>query len=141
MAREGYRKLTRDELRKRGLSPTSERYVAPGQRGTISRRQYDNLRYVDSGWRNRADYERRYQDPTYAYMAAQAITNKGLSRRAVDAPGGEFAKLALKARAVGYGKGRAGRSAKGPMAKLLVYVGLRDPNATDQVGSTPPRKR
>lgn len=141
MAREGYRKLTRGELVERGLSPSSERYVHAGHRGTLSRRQYDNARYADEGWRNRADYERRYNDPTFAYMAAQAITNKGLSRRAVDAPGGEFAKLALKARAVGWGKGRAGRSAKGPMAKLLVYVGLRDPNATYQVGSTPPRKR
>lgn len=141
MARAGYRKLTRDELRARGLPEGSERYAVAGKHGTISRRQYDNLRYEAAGWRNRADYERRYNDPTYAYMAAQAITNKGLSRRAVDAPAGEFAKLALKARAVGYGKGRAGRSAKGPMAKLLVYVGLRDPNATYQVGSTPPRKR
>lgn len=117
------------------LPGTAEHYRSPSGE-IVSRRQYDNARYSDAGWRNRADYERRHDDPTYRHFQQIAERNLGLSRRDVERPDGEFAKRALAARNVGYGKGRAGRSARGPMARFLVYLGMRDPTATYPVGSS-----
>src|SRR4051812_29143537 len=113
MAREGWEKLP----------GSSERYRSPSGE-VVSRRQYDNARFADAGWRNRADYERRHDDPTYRHFQDIAMRTKGLSRRQVDAPDSEFARRALAARAVGYGKGRAGRGARGPMARFLVWLGM-----------------
>lgn len=125
MAREGWQKLP----------GSSERYRSPSGE-IVSRRQYDNARYDEAGWRNRADYERRHSDPSYRHFQAIAQRNLGLSRRQVEAPDGEFARRALAARAVNYGKGKRGRGARGPMAKFLVYLGLRDEGADHPVGGS-----
>lgn len=136
MPRQGWTKLTPAELDARGFSPSSERYRSPDG-DVVSRRQYDNARYSDAGWRNRADFERRHDDPTYRHFQDVATRNLGLTRRQVDSPDGPFARHALKARAAGWGKGRAGRSAKGPMARFLVWLGMRDPTADYPVGGSP----
>ena len=136
MAANGYTKLTRGELERAGYSPTSERYRAPSGE-IVSRRQYDNARYTAAGWRNRADFERRHNDPTYSHFIRKIARAQGTTRRAIDTPTSRDAKLLLKARAVDYGKTRRGRGAKGPMAKVLVAAGMRDPNATYPVGGTP----
>lgn len=125
MARQGWEKLP----------GSSERYRSPSGE-IVSRRQYDNARYTDTGWRNRADYERRHSDPTYRHFQQIAMRQLGLTRRQVESPDSEFAKRILKARAVDYGKGRRGRGAKGPMAKFLVWLKMRDPGADFPVGAS-----
>lgn len=129
------------------LPGASERYRSPSGE-IVSRRQYDNARYIDAGWRNRADFERRYNDSTYKYLvdkiAHNAARESGKSSRElrakIDHPGSTTSKLILEARRTGYGKARAGRGKSQAMARLLVLAGLRDPNATYPVGATPPRR-
>lgn len=135
-------KLSRPELVALGYGPGTERYAAPGdpradERGTISRRQAENDRYSAGGWRNRADYERRYRGATgkrYAKFESEAILHgKVTSRRA--APASELGKLWTA-----YRRSPGNKRANGPLAKLLVYIGVRDPGATYPVGATPPKR-
>ena len=129
------------------LPGSSERYRSPSGK-IVSRRQYDNARYADAGWRNRADFERRYNDETYRFLVdkiARNASSQGAGqirdvRHKIDHPGSATSKLILEARRSGYGKGRAGRGKSQAMARLLVLAGLRDPNATYPVGATPPRR-
>jgi len=137
-------KLSRAELQALGYSPTSERFLAPNDpradsHGTISRRQADNERYVEGGWRNRADFERRYQGAKgspgrrYLHFEAEAIAQGKIGRRA--GPDSQFARLYTAWRKTGFREA----GPRSPGAKFLVYVGLRDPGATYPVGATPPR--
>lgn len=129
------------------LPGSAERYRSPSGE-VVSRRQYDNARYQDAGFRNRADFERRHNDPTFRWLTDSIVRNAAAQsgkttrevRAAIDRPGTRTQRLILQARASGYGKSRAGRSPRGAMAKLLVLAGKRDPNATYAVGSTPPRR-
>lgn len=129
------------------LPGTSERYRSPSGE-IVSRRQYDNERYTSAGFRNRADYERRYNDETYRFLVDKIARNASSQgggqmfdvRRKIDKIGSPTSRMILEARRTGYGKGRAGRSKNQAMAKLLVLAGLRDPNATYPVGATPPRR-
>lgn len=136
-------KLSPGELRALGYGPGTERYLAPDDprsdsHGTISRRQAENDKYTVGGWRGRADYERRYQGKMgkrYARFESEAILHgKVTTRRA--GPGSELSKLWTAYR----GKPTS-RAPRGPLAKLLVYIGVRDPGATYPVGATPPRAR
>lgn len=139
--RRGYTKLTPTELRARNLSPTSERYRVNATGETISRRQYDNRRYVDLGWRSRDDFERRF-DPGHSDMAGYrrwreaAIANGVATPSQIDRPGSEFNRLFLRARADDFDRGGRRRGPRSPIAKFLVYVGLRDPGATFPVGGS-----
>lgn len=141
MARPGYRKLTPAELRDRNVSPSSERYLNLRTGATISRRQYDNARYVDLGWRSRDDFERRF-DEGHADMAGYrrwreaAIANGVATPNEIDRPGSEFNRLFLKARGDDFDRGGRRRGPRSPIAKFLVYVGLRDPRATFPVGGS-----
>jgi hypothetical protein len=141
--RPGYRKATPSELQRLGFSRTSERYFPPGARTrTVSRRQYDDARYLDAGWRSRDDYERRFQ-PGHANMAGYvrwreaAIATGAASPTQLDRPASEFNRLFLAARADGFDRGRKRRGPRSPIAKLLVYVGLRRPDDEFAVGGSP----
>jgi hypothetical protein len=131
MARPGWERLPGSAERYRNLETGDE----------VSRRQYDNSRYADAGWRNRADFERRYDDKTYRWALERLAQREGKSIRQLDRVGSPAQRQVLKARAAGYGKGRTGRGAKGDMAQLLAAMGLRDPGATNRVGGTNPRRR
>lgn len=141
MARRGYRRLTPEELRAHGYSEGSERYLHESTGETLSRRQYDNRRFVDLGWRSRDDYERRY-DEGHSNMGGyrrwrDAAIAKGIPRSVVDDPGSEFNRLFLAARADDFDRGRRRRGPRSPIAKLLVYTGLRSDGATYSVGGSP----
>ena len=156
MARSGYHKLTPAELSKRGLSPTSERYVRDrdlasfnrtrSKQGaldqSLSRRQYDNLRYVDLGWKSRDDFERRFDEghrdmAGYRRWRDAAIANGVATPNEIDRPGSEFNRRFLRARAHNFDRGRAGKRPGSAFAQFLVYVGLRDDRADFDVGGTP----
>lgn len=130
MPRKGWKKLP----------GSAERYLSP-EGEIVSRRQYDNTRAEALGWHNRSEFERRYDDPTY-YWAARKIANKqGVRIQKIDRMGSKESQVLLKAKRTGWGKTREGRSPKGPMAKMLVDMGLRDPSATYAVGNTDGRKK
>lgn len=121
------------------LAGTAERYLSPSGE-EVSRRQYDNARFEELGYSSRSEYERRYEDSTYQWAFDEYARNYGLlEARGADRAGGELAELLHEAQRTGWGKGD--RSADGPMAKLLVELGKRDPAATYLVGDTDRRKR
>ncbi len=120
------------------LAGTAERYLSPSGE-VISRRQYDNLRAQAEGWDNRSQYENRYNDSTYLWAFQQYRREQKLSiqqARRSDRMGGAMNKKLRAAQATGWGKTREGRAARGPMARLLVEMGYRDPSATYAVGDT-----
>lgn len=125
------------------LGGSSERYLSPDGR-EVSRRQYDNERAKAEGWDNRSQFERRYDDKTYLwafnrYRQGQKI--QITEARRLDRMGGELNKKLRAAQRTGWGKTQAGRDPRGPMSKLLVDMGLRDPSATYAVGNTDGGKR
>jgi len=125
------------------LAGTSERYVSPDGH-EVSRRQYDNERAKEQGWSNRSEYERRYEDKNYlwALRQYQRANKMTISQaRAADRLGGDLNKKLRAAKATGWGKTQAGRDPRGPMSKLLVDMGMRDPSATYAVGDTDGGKR
>lgn len=120
------------------LSGTAERYLSPSGE-VVSRRQYDNARAKEQGWNNRSEYERRYEDKTYLWLYRQYQRNNKLTvsqARVEDRMGGKLNKKLRAAQQSGWGKTAAGRDPRGPMSKLLVEAGLRDPSATYAVGDT-----
>lgn len=146
-----YRKLTPAQLEAAGYSRNSERYSAPetDPRGkmlngvyTISRRQAEQENYTKAGWRSRSDYERRFdvhsrRGRKYAFLREETLKNREVGKRTVDKPDSKFNRLYLNARRYNFDAGRKVRGPNSHMAKLLAYVGLRDPGATYNVGDTP----
>jgi hypothetical protein len=122
------------------LAGSAERYLSPSGE-IVSRRQYDNARAEEAGWGNRARFERRYEDSTYLWAARKLANSEGVRIQKIDRIGTEENKLLLAAMKGKWGTERASRSPRGPMAKLLVQMGLRDPSATYAVGNTDGRKR
>lgn len=130
-ARRGYTKLP----------GTAERYRVASTGEVISRRQYDNRRYVDLGWRSRDDFERRFDEghsgmAGYRRWREAAIANGVATPNQIDRPGSEFNRLFLKARGDDFDRGGRRRGPRSPIAKLLVYIGLRDASATFPVGGS-----
>lgn len=120
------------------LGGSAERYLSPDGR-EVSRRQYDNERAKDEGWGNRSEYENRFKDPTYLWAWRQYQRNQKISvpeARKRDRMGGDLNKKLREAQRTGWGKTKTGRDPRGPMSKLLVDMGLRDPSATYAVGNT-----
>jgi len=110
----------------------------------VSRRQYDNERAKSEGWENRSKYERRFEDPTYLWAWRQYQRNQKITvtkARQMDRMGGSLNKQLRAAQATGWGKSKAGRDPRGPMSRLLIDMGLRDPSATYAVGNTDAGRR
>lgn len=125
------------------LPGTAERYLSPSGE-IVSRRQYDNERAKELGWENRAQFERRYDDPTYLWAWRRYMRENKLSiqaARRADRMGGRLSTELRKAQATGWGKTKEGRDPHGPMAQMLVDIGLRDPTATYPVGDTDTMRR
>lgn len=128
------------------LPGSSERYVSPeGQ--VVSRRQYDNKRAQAAGYRNRSEFEARYEDPSYRWAIERIQLQKfgainEANRKRIDRIGTQESQMIHKAQETGWGRvDRSDRTPNGPMAQLLVAMGLRDPSATYAVGDTEGRKR
>lgn len=115
--------------------------VEPGQR--VSRRQYENLRYTQSGWQNKSQYEavakqrppKGYPHEAKAYkrwMQDYAEeTGKPLS--ALRGPDNPYSE----AFAAAFNDKFRDNSPDSPFAQLLVLIGLREPDAPYNVGDTP----
>lgn len=127
----------------------SERYVPPARErerlaasgklrsdGTVSRRQYENYRAQKAGWSSWSDYQRTRKSDDYNRLLNIGIANRGLSRRDIGVES-DFSRLSNEVR-----QARADNAADlydpdGPLADLLVYVGLRQPDDYWDVGDTP----
>jgi hypothetical protein len=122
------------------LPGSAERFLSP-EGEVVSRRQYDNLAAQEAGWRNRAEFERRYDDPTYLWAARKLANKQGVRIQKIDRIGTKDSGELLAAMKTRWGKTPEGRSPRGPMARLLVDLGMRDPSATYAVGNTDGRKK
>lgn len=104
--------------------------------GTVSRRQYENYRAQKAGWRSWSDYQRERKSDDYNRLLNIGVENRGLTRRDIGVES-EFSKLVVDVR-----RARADNAADlydpdGPLADLLVYVGLRQLDDHWDVGDTP----
>lgn len=104
--------------------------------GTVSRRTYENERVQKAGWRNWSDYQRARKSDDYNRLVNRAIVEQGLTRRDIG-PESEFSQLYLEMEAEKEISGERDLSPEGPLARMLVYVGLRDPEWEWDVGDTP----
>jgi hypothetical protein len=119
--------------------------IAPGS--TVSRRQYENLRYQGGGWTSKSEYEKIIHGHTkikdngrnvheanaYRRWAKIYADEHGVSVRSAmgaDSPYAQAFAAALRDKFRDTGP-------DSPFAKLLVLVGLRDDSATWDVGTTP----
>lgn len=137
----GYTRLSPAELAARGLSPKSRAVLTPSG-AVIPRRQYENLRIQSQperyGWRSWSQFQLARKSPIYQYdfdLALKAHPDvKPKDMRRIDS---EFNHL--YASAMPYWNKRKSpeyRDPNGPVASFLVYLGLRDEDATYDVGMT-----
>lgn len=111
-----------------------ERFISPDGR-EVSRRAYDNARARAAGFKNMSEYERIAASPKFRNFARRYRDNKHPDRRidAVTGVGSRFTRMYVK----GPLRAPRGRSPRGPMARFLVFIGQREPNAQYPVGGTP----
>lgn len=129
------------------------RYVSSsGERVTLekgdrlSRRQYENLRYSASGWQSKSEYERvlhgktRMMDGRRKIHEANAFRrwaeigadDRGIALRKMMGASSEYSQLFAAALRNKF----RDRGPDSPFAKLLTYVGLRQPDWGWNVGDT-----
>lgn len=115
----------------RKLPGKSRRYETPTGE-TISRRQYENLKFRSSGWDSWSEYQREARKPQYRRFAKAAAQNQKRSLRGLQEPDSQFNKLYLKSKKAGFPK-----KVGGPFDKFLKAIGLRDPDADYPIGDSP----
>lgn len=113
------------------LPGKASRYRTP-EGTTISRRQYENLRFRKAGWRNWSDYQRTAKTRDYRRWVEAAAKEHNVSARKFKNPDSHFNQLYLDARNADWD-----HTADGSFADLLTYLGLRQPDASYDVGDTP----
>lgn len=131
----GYRRATRAEAEQAGYTAKSRAMVGP-RGGVMSRRQYENIRTVlNTGYPSWSAWQREREQPSYQRFLARyadATDNTRAQGRSINS---EFNRSYAAWR---YSSPGAKKNPTGPFAKFLVLVGLRDEDATYDVGDTPP---
>lgn len=128
---EGWRRIRRGE---EGYSATARTYYDPEGR-IRSRRAADNERIRAEGWESKRDFDTRFRarkNRGYARWADAALEAGEIDEEDLRSSKSEFNRLFLDFR-----NDPSNRSPDGPLALLLVYIGLRTPDATWDVGDTP----
>lgn len=117
------------------LPGRSERY----KRGTkiISRRQFENLKAKRLGWKSWSEYQRNARTDDWIRFRGIAAFSAGKKPRAYAGLASPFSQRMLKVK-----RGREDDAGNmydpdGPLAELLVFLGLRRPDAEWNVGDTP----
>lgn len=134
----GYRRATAAELRRAKRSPKSRAYVGPNNR-IISRRQYENLRFLgDTPFVSWSEYQRLAKNPIYKYDLRLALrANPEVSRKAMRSVDSEFNRLWMETRPLFKDRKSAEyRDPNGPVAQFLAYLGLRNETDDHEVGSS-----
>lgn len=119
------------------LGGSAQRYRTPEGR-EVSRRQYENVRAQQAGWKNWSQYQRtRRKDDNYLKWWGRAKGAGTVPMNQKASPVSEFSKKYLAVQ-----KARAGNDPDlydpdGPLADLLIYTGDREPDWEWDVGDTP----
>jgi hypothetical protein len=113
----------------------------PGQ--LLQRRQYENLRYSAAGWTSKSEYERvshghmknvPHEANAYRRFSLMYADEHGDENlRKVVGPNAAFSRAFVAA----YRDNFEDMTSDGPFAKLLTVMGVRDAEATYNVGDTP----
>lgn len=141
----GWRRLSPSENRARGFNRRAERYLAPDGRD-VSRRQAENVIARQAGWDSWSEYQRAAQTRTYRKQLEVGVEGLGLpdrpsSYRRLAGPRSRISQAYKRFMDEGSMEGRWSEShstAPGsPWAQMLEAEGVRDENATYEVGDTP----
>lgn len=125
-------------MRRAKRSPKSRAYIGPNNR-IISRRQYENLRFLgDTPFVSWSEYQRLRKNPIYRYDLRLALrANPDIKAADMRRADSEFNKLWMESRPLFKDrKSPAYRDPNGPVANFLAYLGLRDDDAEHEVGSS-----
>lgn len=113
------------------LGGSSRRYRTPTGE-TISRRQYDNIRYGKAGFASTSQYRKVTRSDSYKrWLSMAADTHAIDSVDELTEPDSEFNRLLAKAIDDGFSK-----DADGSFHDFLVYTGWRLPGDTWDVGDS-----
>lgn len=113
------------------LGGSSRRYRTPSGQ-TISRRQYENIRYGKAGFSSWSQYQRVTQDEDYYRWLGMAAQVNDLGIDDLREPDSEFNRLLAKAADDDFS-----HKAHGAFHDFLVYAGWRNPDWDFDVGDTP----
>ena len=117
------------------LPGKAERYKRAGK--TISRRQYENLKARAVGFKSVSEFQRMARtDDFLRFRGIAAFNAKRGPRRYAGLTSG-FTQRMLKVKRSREGERKDLYDPDGPLADLLVYLGLRKPDAEWNVGDTP----
>jgi len=122
----GWRRDKSSGRRERYISPTGE---------NVSRRQMENARAKQSGFKSWSHYQRiagskRYGSRKYQFFAEQYADETGQKLRNVRGPQSRFTSAY-------FATDWSDTSPKGSLARFLTMVGKRSPDASYAVGDTP----
>lgn len=118
------------------LGGSAERYRAPSGE-VVSRRQYENVRARQSGWRSWSEYQRTRKSPQFKRAVEDAIAKGTVTHKrdvGPNAPISQKWNAVLKARA---DDAPNLYDPDGPLADYLIYIGRREPDDWWDVGDTP----
>jgi hypothetical protein len=117
------------------LPGRSERY----KRGSkvISRRQYENLKAKLVGWRSWSEYQREARTDDWIRFRGIAAFSAGKKPKAYAGLTSDFAQRMLGVKRAREDDASNTYDPDGPLAELLVFLGLRKPDAEWNVGDTP----
>ena len=112
------------------LPGKAERYKTPSGE-TISRRQYENKRFRQVGWRSWSEYQREARKPQFRRWVEKASSTLG-PKRQLKSPQSEFSRMYIEAKRTDWK-----HDADGPFSDFLKWLGIRDEQADYPVGDTP----
>lgn len=139
----GYARLSPAQLKARGLSLRSRSVLTPSGK-VIPRRQYENIRIAAQpesfGWRSWSQFQAARNSPIYQYDFELALNNHpDVSSKQMRAIDSEFNSLFASATPLwSKRKSKEYRDPNGPIARFLVYLGLRTEGDAHDVGATQP---
>lgn len=117
------------------LPGKSERYKRAGK--VISRRQFENLKARAVGFKNVSEFQRMARTDDFLRFRGIAAFRAGRKPRNFAGLTSPFTQRMLKVKRARQSDSGALYDPDGPLAELLVWLGLRKPDAEWNVGDTP----
>lgn len=117
------------------LPGKSERYKRAGK--VISRRQYENLKARAVGFKNVSEFQRMARTDDFIRFRGIAAFSAKRSARRYAGLTSPFTQRMLKVKRSRESERKDLYDPDGPLAELLVWLGLRKPDAEWNVGDTP----
>lgn len=104
---------------------------------SISRRQYENIRARKSGWKSWSEYQRTVKTDDWLKWRGNYARRNDLAYNKAGALDSKFSRMFTKVKRVRERDSSLLYDPDGPLAELLVMIGLRRPDAEYDVGDTP----